>query len=97
MQAAILYCGAVGVSAVDTHFVLDVDHKIVEQIFANLEVSRSRYVTHKEKQIRFGGWKDVEADEVDLGKGVVDNPRTTSNGNSGAASLSVVALVTLVP
>ena len=96
MQAAIMYCGVVGISAVDTHFVLDVEQKIVEQIFTNLEVSRSRYVTHKEKQIRLGGWKDVEADEVDLGKGVVDNPlspRTTSNGNSGAASLSVVALV----
>ena len=74
MQAAILSCGVVGISAVDTHFVLDVDHKIVEQIFANIEVFRSRYVTHKERQIRLGGWKDVEADEVDLGKGVVDNP-----------------------
>ena len=61
-----------------THLVLDMDHKPVERIFANLEIARSQYVISKEKEITYGGnWEDVEVDEVDIGK-VTDATLETS-------------------
>ncbi|CAE7742074.1 unnamed protein product [Symbiodinium necroappetens] len=88
LQTAILYCAVIGLSAVQTHFLLDVDHKPVERIFTNLDIAKARYVVHKEKSIQYGGWKDVEADEVDLGKGIFPNPRSPlimPGRNSGVA------------
>ena len=83
LQTAILYCAVIGLSAVQTHFLLDVDHKPVERIFTNLDIAKARYVVHKEKSIQYGGWKDVEADEVDLGKGIFPNPeKPTHNTRS---------------
>ena len=54
------------------------DHKPVERIFTNLEIARARYVESQEKLITYGDpcgsmWTDVEADEVDLGKALVDD------------------------
>ena len=58
-----------------------VDHKVVEKIYCNNEVARARYVKSQEALISYGGgWKDLEADEVDLGKGILENPtRSTHN------------------
>ena len=53
------------------------DKKIVSTIYANSDIARERFVVAQEKKIEFGGgdeWVDVEADEVDLGRGSVDNP-----------------------
>ena len=55
---------------------MDVDDKIVSRIYNNLDIARARFVLAHEKRIQYGGsarWEDVEADEVDLGKGLVDN------------------------
>ncbi|CAE7637057.1 unnamed protein product [Symbiodinium sp. CCMP2592] len=73
-QAAVLYAAVAGVSSQAAHLVLDMDHKPVERIFANLEVARARYVTAKEKDITYGGnWEDAEVDEVDIGKSTDNN------------------------
>lgn len=78
VQASILYAAVAGVSMQATHLILDVDHKPVERIFHNLEVARARYVQREEKHIVYGTnkgdtWMDVEADEVDLGKGLEED------------------------
>ncbi|CAE7406455.1 unnamed protein product [Symbiodinium sp. CCMP2456] len=77
-QVCALFSAVAGVSSTATHLILDVDHKPVERIFTNLEIARARYVEHQEKLITYGDpsgsmWKDVEADEVDLGKALVDD------------------------
>ena len=67
-----MFCAVAGVPRNATRLVLDVDHKAVERTYANNNIARARYVQKKEKSITYGGtqkWKDVEADEVDLGKG----------------------------
>lgn len=79
VQVCALYSAVAGASAVTTHLILDVDHKPIERIFTNLELARTRFVEHKEKSITFGApsgtiWKDVEADEVDLGKALLEDP-----------------------
>ena len=75
VQASILYAAVAGVPVNSTHLVLDTDHKPIERIFKNLDVARAMYVDKEEKSITYGGtrnsiWKDVEADEVDVGKAV---------------------------
>ncbi|OLP75401.1 hypothetical protein AK812_SmicGene44801, partial [Symbiodinium microadriaticum] len=74
IQAAILFCAVIGLTTVQTHLLLNANKKIISTIYGNLEISRTRYVLMKEKDIVYGEWKDVEADEVDLGKGLVDAP-----------------------
>jgi hypothetical protein len=72
-QAAVLFCATVNLSRVSAQKVLDVDHKIVDRIYGNLEETRMKYVEKKQQDILFGvggKWLDVEADEVDVGKGV---------------------------
>ena len=76
-QAAILYAAVAGVPINSAHLIMDVDHKPVERIYNNLDVARARYVEQEEKSITYGRpndstWVDVEADEVDLGKGLED-------------------------
>ena len=56
---------------------LDVDKQIVTTIYGNNDIARARFVIAKEKKIQYGrekDWVDIEADEVDLGKGTVENP-----------------------
>ena len=81
LQAATLFCAVSGVPRHAAHLILDVDHKVVEKIYCNNEVARARYVKSQEALISYGGgWKDLEADEVDLGKGILENPsRSTHN------------------
>ena len=74
IQAAILFCAIIGRTTVQTHLLLDANKKIISTIYSNLENARTRYVHLKEKDIVYGKWRDVEADEVDLGKGVVNEP-----------------------
>ena len=72
-QAAALYCAVANVPCQSTHLLLDMDHKPVERIYANLDVARASYVVSKEKSITYGGkWQDVEVDEVDIGKNTDD-------------------------
>jgi len=57
--------------------ILDVDHKTVERIYTNRELAMAQHVRMKESKICYGSkhgsdWKDVEANEVDIGKGEVE-------------------------
>ena len=57
----------------------------MERIFNNLDAARAKYVEHEEKSIKYGGttdetWVDVEADEVGVGKALVDDEG--GNGNN---------------
>ena len=81
LQAATLFCAVSGVPRHAAHLILDVDHKVVEKIYCNNEVARARYIKSQEALISYGGgWEDLEADEVDLGKGILENPtRSTHN------------------
>ena len=79
VQASILLCATAGVKETATHLVLDVGKKPVETIYTNLEVARSRYVEAKEKEISYGGWRDVEVDEVDVGRFIDLSVRDTKN------------------
>ena len=79
VQASILLCATAGVKETATHLVLDVAKKPVETIYTNLEVARSRYVEAKEKEISYGGWRDVEVDEVDVGRFIDLSVRDTKN------------------
>ena len=66
-QASILLCWSK---------IMDVDDKIVSRIYNSLDIARARFVLAHEKHIQNGGsarWVDVEADEVNLGKGLVEN------------------------
>ena len=77
MQASILLCAVAGVPQHCLSKILDVDKKIVTTIYGNNDPARTRFVIAKEKKIQYGGgkdWVDIEADEVDLGKGTVENP-----------------------
>ncbi|CAE6928585.1 unnamed protein product [Symbiodinium natans] len=58
-QAAILYAAVAGVPINSAHLIMDVDHKPVEK---SITYGRPNDST----------WVDVEADEVDLGKGLED-------------------------
>ena len=78
IQASILFCAIIGFTTVQTHLLLDVNKKIISTIYGNLETTRTRYVIRKEKDIVYGKWRDVEADEVDLGRGVVSEPVSES-------------------
>ena len=72
-QAALLLCAAAGVPSVSAHLILDVDDKVVNTIYTNYDIARSQFVMEREKTITYGQWHDVEADEVDLGKGEDQN------------------------
>lgn len=74
-QAAILFCSLANVNQNSTHVLLGKNHKLVEGLYCRQDAVREKYVKQKEKSIVFGSirpWNDVEADEVDLGKG--ENP-----------------------
>ena len=51
------------------------DDKAVFRIYEGLEKARAQHVSQKQKHIKYGGddaWCDVEADEVDLAKNIVE-------------------------
>ena len=80
-QAAILYCAVVGVPQAHAHLLLDVDDKVVHSVYNNLDIARARFVVEQEKHTKLGGsWEDVEADEVDIGKGLI--PDVPSGGKN---------------
>ena len=71
MQAAVLHCALANVPTTSVPQLLDVDRKVVDRIYINLEVARTRHIKQLESKVVFGEkhkWTDVEADEVDLGK-----------------------------
>lgn len=73
-QAAILFMQIAGVKQNSMRVLWKKNHKVVESLSTRSEQARMRYVIRKEKQIVFGkgeDWKDVEADEADLGSIVV--------------------------
>ena len=77
LQTAILYCSVSGVPRNAAPLILDVDHKTVERIYTNRELAMAQHVRTKESKICYGSIhgsdsKDVEADEVDIGKGEVE-------------------------
>lgn len=74
-QAGILFCALANVKQSSAHVLLGKNHKLIEGLYARMDAAREKYVKMKEKNIVFGSryeWNDVEADEVDLGKG--ENP-----------------------
>lgn len=69
-RAAILCCALAGVP-VSSAPIINMNHKPVSRIYANLEMARSQHVPKKQKHIKFGAkhkWCNVEADEVDVSK-----------------------------
>ena len=73
MQASALFCATIGIPQASTHLLFDVDDQVVVGIYNNLDAARAKFVHRQEKLITYGGWCDVEADEVDLGKGLLDD------------------------
>ncbi|CAE7494415.1 unnamed protein product [Symbiodinium natans] len=76
LQASVLLCATAGVPQHCVSKIMDVDDKVVSRLYNNLDAARSRFVVAHEKHIRYGDskqWVDVEADEVDLGKGIIEN------------------------
>ena len=78
VQVCIFYAALAGVSVNSAHLILNTDHKAVERLYSNLDAARARYVEHKEKSITYGSasgdlWRDVEADEVDVGKALEED------------------------
>jgi hypothetical protein len=74
-QASILFCAVSGCSQTATHRLLNTGKTCISDLHDRLYQARTKYVVWKERTIKFGQgqeWKDVEADEVDLGKG--DDP-----------------------
>ena len=72
LQSAILLCLVNGVSQTLTSTLHKCNHKLVERMSIALDDCRTRYVKKRESSIAFGcdeAWMDVEADEVDIGKG----------------------------
>ena len=73
-QSAILLCAAWSVPQAKCHQITGEHHKIIEAIYTKTDKVFEEHVKKHEKAIDFGAgepWKDVEADEVDLGK-IVD-------------------------
>ena len=78
-QVATLRCALAGVPITSVPTILDMDHKSVNHIYQNLECVRARHVQMKQKTIDYGAlhkWNDVEADEVDLGKELLEDKKT---------------------
>ncbi|CAE7195073.1 unnamed protein product [Symbiodinium sp. CCMP2592] len=48
-------------------------------IYKNLEVAKSTYMLAKEKNFTYGGWRDVEVDEVDVGRFVDTSIQAVKN------------------
>jgi hypothetical protein len=75
-QAAVLFCAVTGITRVAAHTILGLDHKAVERVYVNNELARTMFVEEMQPKIQFGvgqKWKDIEADEVDLGKGLAED------------------------
>ena len=78
VEVCIFYAALAGVSVNSAHLILNTDHKAAERVYSNLDAARARYVEHKEKSITYGSasgdlWRDVEADEVDVGKALEED------------------------
>ncbi|CAE7861532.1 unnamed protein product, partial [Symbiodinium necroappetens] len=80
MQAVILFCATIGIPQSGTHLLLNVDDKAVARIYGNLDTARARHVVRHEKNITYGNWHDIEADEADLGKGLITDGDTQQSG-----------------
>ena len=80
MQAAILFCATIGIPQSSTHLLLNVDDKAVARIYGNLDTAWARHVERHEKNITYGNWHDIEADEADLGKGLIIDGDTQQSG-----------------
>lgn len=78
-QAAILCCAVAGVPVTATPLIPDMDDKAVFRIYEGLEKGCAQHICQKQKHIKYGGddagW-DVEADEVDLAKNIVETSIT---------------------
>ncbi|CAE8603513.1 unnamed protein product, partial [Polarella glacialis] len=76
-QAVVLLHALQNASQTICHKMTGLDHKMTQAIYGTNDKCRKIDVEKKEKKIVYGGkgnvWKDVEADEVDLGSQLVDN------------------------
>lgn len=75
-QAAGLFCLLTGSTHAAIHKITGLNHKTIESMSASLDRLREAHVVSREKDIQFGDgqhWCEVEADEVDLGKGLDPN------------------------
>ena len=75
--ATILFCHTVGMKQLQTCRLLKVNERIARHLGAKLDKCRRAFVVRREQKIKFGqadpkNYFDVEADEVDLGKALVD-------------------------
>ena len=80
-QSAILLCAAWSVPQAKCHQITGEHHKIIESIYTKTDKVFEDHVKKHEKAIDFGAgepWKDVEADEVDLGK-IVDETQPAAS------------------
>ena len=70
-QTAALFCLLAGCTHAATKKLVDVDHKVIENMAFKLDSLRARFVKQEEKSIIFGTgrkWVDVEADEATFAK-----------------------------
>ena len=81
-QSAALFCLIGGASQSLISILFGINHKRVESLSKSLDTARCQYVQAVERFIQFGGeeyWVDVEADEVDLAKGLSSTDSATHN------------------
>ena len=70
-QSAVLLLKLQNISNASVHQLMDVNHKVPEDVYNRLTYSRQEYVIEKQKNIQLGGkktWVDVEGDEASFGK-----------------------------
>ena len=53
----------------------------------NLDAARAKFVHRQEKTSTYGGWCDLEADEADLGKGLLDDSDGQKKGVTGMGTM----------
>ena len=86
-QATALFLDTAHAQRNTTGIALKLDHKVVERIAVRNEHARQRLVAKEERKIEFGKgepWKDIEADEVDIGS-LVENQEEQNQKASGRA------------
>ena len=81
-QFRTLFGIVIGLSIGQNHLLWEDSKNFISDMSKRLDIAREKYVLKRERQIKFGDplgkqWRDVEADEVDLGKEFVGDDGQT--------------------
>jgi hypothetical protein len=84
-QVQVLFGIVAGLTNAQPHLLWGDHHQLSQRLSQRLDMARKAFVEHREKTITFGGplhpaWVDVEADEVDLAKELVENADSAPKG-----------------